>query len=265
MLDINDQRMSRESKWWLGVADLSSSSENEEKTDTEIGEENACVTSEEVILPLLARAPKGVSESAWVKFQELRGRRQKHERQITRRISKRRERISGKRSADNKPISESRGETRSKDCGTDAIGRCPDLRQVEDAQKDVCKEEIMSSVAPAGSASPTEETEQRWREVKRYVDVNEHVKGVDPGRYAAKSGLEKRIDDAVECGDFELAEQYSDHLAKRDFAVRVAKAFDCVDYVKRKNEEMDKRHRKRKRKLHWGFEGKHRWETKSNM
>ena len=55
-----------------------------------------------------------------------------------------------------------------------------------------------------------------WKEVKSFLTANDHLKGVDRGKYAPKSGLEKKVDNAIQQGDFETAEKLSDKLANRE-------------------------------------------------
>lgn len=49
-----------------------------------------------------------------------------------------------------------------------------------------------------------------------------------------QSGLEKEIDEAVAAGDVDKAEELSNYLASRNFAVRVSEAANARDYAKRK-------------------------------
>ncbi len=48
-----------------------------------------------------------------------------------------------------------------------------------------------------------------------------------------QSGLEEALDAAVEQGKLAQAAALSDTMATRDFASKVATAFDCADYVKK--------------------------------
>ena len=45
--------------------------------------------------------------------------------------------------------------------------------------------------------------------------------------------MEKALDTAVGRGNLEEAAAISDTIATREFASKVATAFDCVDYVKK--------------------------------
>ncbi|KAK3094994.1 hypothetical protein FSP39_008836 [Pinctada imbricata] len=55
-----------------------------------------------------------------------------------------------------------------------------------------------------------------WQEVKPFLTAKDNLKGTDPGKYAPKSGLEKKIDTAIKKGDFKTAEDLSDKLANRE-------------------------------------------------
>ena len=253
--------MSRGLKWWnlvdVSSTEVASSSEDEDKQDTE---ENEHKTPDDLGL---TKAPRGVAEPTWAKFQELQERRAKDKRDLSKML-KRRKRSVRKRPASQPPITD--GSERQVKI-SDNIGERAGKKGEGDERKYVCNEEatnIPAVVPNRLEPCESEDTKQRWTTVKDYFGCNSHLKGVDPGRHAPKSGLEEKIDCAIDSGDFELAELYSDTLAKRDFAVRVSKAFDCVEYVKKKS-EMERQQQKKKRKLQWGFEGKHRWETKSNM
>ncbi|XP_073858963.1 protein FAM204A isoform X2 [Macaca fascicularis] len=79
------------------------------------------------------------------------------------------------------------------------------------------------------------------------------------------SGLEKRIDQAVEEWNIEKAEELSNQLATRELGVKIAKAVACHNFVKAKKEVENSQAARKKKKLAWGFEAKKRWETKSNM
>jgi hypothetical protein len=48
---------------------------------------------------------------------------------------------------------------------------------------------------------------------------------------AFQSGLEKTLDKAIEEGDLEKAVKISDQLAGREFAIKIATAFDCLEYL----------------------------------
>ncbi|XP_046542710.1 protein FAM204A-like [Haliotis rubra] len=122
------------------------------------------------------------------------------------------------------------------------------------------KTEEKPSGAPSTSTSNTE-----WQEVRELLTVNDHLKGVDHGKHAPKTQLEKNVDAAIAGGDFEEAEQLSDHLSTREFGKRIADAIDARNYLQDKQKEAETAKAKKKKKLNWGFEHKQRWETKGNM
>lgn len=100
--------------------------------------------------------------------------------------------------------------------------------------------------------------------LNQYLGVNDHLKGINRGSAAPRTGLERKIDHAIELGEFNTAEKLSDRLATREFGTKIADAFTAKDYMEKKKLEEESSKRKKK-KLNWGFEQKHRWETKSNM
>jgi hypothetical protein len=89
--------------------------------------------------------------------------------------------------------------------------------------------------------------------------------------------------ECIERGEFEEAVEMSEKIAQREFSSKVATAFECRDYIKRKKVTYymsffdksvsnvyiqidDERKRRRKPpKLDWRFEPKQPWETKGNM
>ncbi|CAG8766356.1 30396_t:CDS:2 [Racocetra persica] len=99
----------------------------------------------------------------------------------------------------------------------------------------------------------------------KYVNMNSHLKGVDHGRLAPKGRLEKELDKAVESGELELASKISDQIAQRNYENTMREAIERKEYDERKKREEELKAKKKKPKLKWGFESKHRWETKSNM
>ncbi|CAG8591506.1 5997_t:CDS:2, partial [Dentiscutata heterogama] len=99
----------------------------------------------------------------------------------------------------------------------------------------------------------------------KYINMNSHLKGVDHGRLAPKGRLEKELDKAVANGDLDLASKISDQIAQRNYENTIQEAIECKEYDERKKREEELKAKKKKPKLKWGFESKHRWETKSNM
>eukprot|EP00057_Strongylocentrotus_purpuratus_P034597 XP_795869.3 PREDICTED: protein FAM204A [Strongylocentrotus purpuratus] len=125
-----------------------------------------------------------------------------------------------------------------------------------------------STSQPEGG--PPRKNSEHLDTLNEYLDVNSHIsQGVDHGHLAPdKSGLEKRLDEAIAEGDFEKAEKLSEDLSVRDLGCRIAKAANARDYMKWKaerEEEKAAKKRKKKKKLAWGFEIKNRWEMKANM
>ncbi|GAB1604767.1 protein FAM204A-like [Argonauta hians] len=137
------------------------------------------------------------------------------------------------------------------------------------SQKTVKAPQVKSSTVeiPAGQTSDCvdPESKKEWDELKQYLNVNSHLQYNPISTLAPKSGLEKQINEAVADGDFERAETLSDSLAQREFAVKITGSFDAREYLKRKKAEEMTARAKRKKKLHWGFEHKQRWEMKGNM
>uniref|UniRef100_A0A8C2RBR4 Family with sequence similarity 204 member A n=1 Tax=Capra hircus TaxID=9925 RepID=A0A8C2RBR4_CAPHI len=108
-------------------------------------------------------------------------------------------------------------------------------------------------------------SETQWKELTQYFGVNERFDPPVKRKKVEKSGLEKRIDQAVEEWNIEKAEELSNQLATRELGVKIAKAIACHNFVKAKKEAENSQVARKKKKLAWGFEAKKRWETKSNM
>ncbi|XP_029466357.1 protein FAM204A [Rhinatrema bivittatum] len=102
-------------------------------------------------------------------------------------------------------------------------------------------------------------------ELQQFFGINDKFQPPVSSKKDQKSGLEVSVDQAVDRGDIEEAEELSDALATREMGVKIAHAVACRNYVKAKQEEEASREVQKKRKLAWGFEAKKRWETKSNM
>nr|XP_028682743.1 protein FAM204A isoform X2 [Macaca mulatta] len=115
------------------------------------------------------------------------------------------------------------------------------------------------------SHSETSSNETQWKELTQYFGVNDRFDPPVKRKKVEKSGLEKRIDQAVEEWNIEKAEELSNQLATRELGVKIAKAVACHNFVKAKKEVENSQAARKKKKLAWGFEAKKRWETKSNM
>uniref|UniRef100_F7AY74 Family with sequence similarity 204 member A n=1 Tax=Callithrix jacchus TaxID=9483 RepID=F7AY74_CALJA len=121
------------------------------------------------------------------------------------------------------------------------------------------KQNLLSSFSEESS------NETQWKELTQYFGVNDRFDPPVKRKKVEKSGLEKRIDQAVDEWNIEKAEELSNHLATRELGVKIAKAVACHNFVKAKKEVENSQAARKKKKLAWGFEAKKRWETKSNM
>lgn len=115
------------------------------------------------------------------------------------------------------------------------------------------------------SHSEQSSSETQWKELTQYFGANDRFEPPVKQKKVEKSGLEKRIDQAVEEWDVEKAEELSNQLATRELGVKIAKAIACHKFVEAKKEAENSQAARKKKKLAWGFEAKKRWETKSNM
>ena len=77
--------------------------------------------------------------------------------------------------------------------------------------------------------------------------------------------LNEELDEAIKQKSFDKAEAISMQLVQHNFATKLMKGVECRDYVTRKAVEEERVKKKKKPKLHWGFEQKQRWESKGNM
>lgn len=116
-----------------------------------------------------------------------------------------------------------------------------------------------------GSNHVTPDVTSEWLNVKQHLNVNSHLSDETGGSEAPKSRLEQTINIAIAENEFELAEELSDRLANRDFATKVASAFDARKFIEKRKLEDAAKAAAKKKKLAWGFEHKRRWETKGNM
>lgn len=108
-------------------------------------------------------------------------------------------------------------------------------------------------------------TESSWLEVEPYLGINSHLTDDTGGSAAPKSGLELSINRAVALQEYDVAERLSDRLATRDFGVKIAEAIDAKRFTEKRKHDAAVKNAAKKKKLSWGFEPKHRWETKGNM
>ncbi|BFY98269.1 hypothetical protein BsWGS_01309 [Bradybaena similaris] len=111
------------------------------------------------------------------------------------------------------------------------------------------------------STSNTSAVEQ----LKDFININEHLHERDNSRPLPPTLLEHRINEAIKTGDFQAAESLSDHLATREMGEKIVSAIEAKRFMEQQEVNAVSAKAKRKRKLNWGFEPKHRWETKGNM
>ncbi|XP_061194254.1 protein FAM204A-like [Saccostrea echinata] len=104
-----------------------------------------------------------------------------------------------------------------------------------------------------------------WKSIKGFLNVNDHLKSTDPGKYGPKCSLEQKIDESIKEGDFKTAEELSDYMSTREFGKKIADAIDAKKFSQQLEEKKESNKEKKKKKLPWGFEHKQRWETKSAM
>ncbi|XP_005101135.1 protein FAM204A [Aplysia californica] len=98
-----------------------------------------------------------------------------------------------------------------------------------------------------------------------YMNVNQHLHQTDHSRPPPPTALETKIDAAIKSGNLKEAEELSDRLAGREAGEKIVAAIDAKNFLEDKKVQDQMQKAKRKRKLNWGFEPKHRWETKGNM
>jgi len=141
----------------------------------------------------------------------------------------------------------------------------------EKAQKKVAESSDHRMQVPSSSQCSAEAlqgnntTESSWLEIKPYLDINSHLNDNTGGSAAPKSGLELSINRAVALQEYDVAEQLSDRLATRDFGVKIAESIDAKRFIAKREHDTAVKKAAKKKKLAWGFEPKHRWETKGNM
>lgn len=118
----------------------------------------------------------------------------------------------------------------------------------------------------SATVGSTSEDQQKWQQVCPFLTVNDHLEGPVPhGSCGPKTELESLVEAAIADGDFEKAEMLSDHLANRQFAVKIADAFAAKRCAEEQEAKRRRDYVKRQAKLPWGFEAKERWQMKGNM
>eukprot|EP00002_Diphylleia_rotans_P029230 TRINITY_DN5941_c0_g1_i3.p1 TRINITY_DN5941_c0_g1~~TRINITY_DN5941_c0_g1_i3.p1 ORF type:complete len:223 (-),score=76.30 TRINITY_DN5941_c0_g1_i3:31-699(-) len=108
-------------------------------------------------------------------------------------------------------------------------------------------------------------TKDPLKELRPYMMVNRHLES-GPGSQALRKNpkLEKSLDDAILAKDFSKAQQISMRMAQEENSKVLKDAVDAKEYAEKRMEEREQEVKKR-RKVHWTFESKQRWETKGNM
>ncbi|XP_073537365.1 protein FAM204A [Phyllobates terribilis] len=102
--------------------------------------------------------------------------------------------------------------------------------------------------------------------LQEYFGVDERLNPPVSNKVMRKSRLEQNLDEALNKGDIQRAEELSDSLATREIAVKITKAAAYHQHMKAKEEPQSSQDTATKTKPPaWGFEAKKRWETKSNM
>lgn len=189
--------------------------------------------------------PQAVSEKIWQKFQVLKERTEI----ITKKSFK-------------KHINNQKNTVQLNDEGKNEILlKTKEEMTYSPTNTDQGKREKISAVSKSIPSSSISD----YEDVQQYFGVNDHLH-LDAGiSYRPKSSLEKQIDDAITSGNIDRAEILSDRLATRNFAVKVVEAVSARNYVKRQRDDNELYKSRKKKKLHWGFEHKQPWETKSNM
>ncbi|XP_072044192.1 protein FAM204A-like [Amphiura filiformis] len=188
--------------------------------------------------------PAGTSHQNWEKFQSLQKRRSKTKwvTDVTKssRYKKRRRR---KRRKSALHVQGDGQSSRSHCDQTDSKTAKIQSGSKEESQEVLCNSEPSSE----SSTSSKQQQQEHWGTLKKYLNVNDHLKRIDHGKYAPKSGMEKKLDEAVAAGDFEKAEEISEDLSKRELACKIAKAANARDYLAWKHEQDERREANKKK------------------
>ncbi|XP_077869699.1 protein FAM204A-like isoform X2 [Saccoglossus kowalevskii] len=202
-------------------------SEDSAENKTDFSAEEEHLSGDDDMKPHTSPA-KGISQTMLEKFQELQKRREEAAKEKIPEYKKGKRKRKRKHKRDPNSSSSSKGE--------------------DD------EEEVRKKVA-------------HWDNLKQYIGVNDHMKGVSHDRLIPTSGLEKEINKAISEGDISKAEDLSDRLEKRDLAEKVSQAIDAREYMARKKiqDEEKKAKKGKKNKPAWTFEAKERWEMKAAM
>ncbi|XP_051883351.1 protein FAM204A isoform X3 [Pristis pectinata] len=182
--------------------------------------------------------PSGVSLQLWKKFQELKERRKAIAQPSLKKRVRRKRKIAAAEGLIN--------------VGRNSEEPSIKMQKSEEEQKTETESELAMR-------------EAHWNELRQYFGANDRFKSPACSTSRSKTSLEKNLDKAIATGDIDEAERLSDNLAVRKLGVQIAKAVDCRDFAKAKQEAEASQQALKKKQLAWGFEAKKRWETKSNM
>ncbi|XP_038677955.1 protein FAM204A [Scyliorhinus canicula] len=183
--------------------------------------------------------PAGVSLQLWKKFQELKERRNSITKTSFTKKARRKRKAAGAGGLTN-------------------VGRDEEESSAKMQKSEQERENVSES-------SELNVREAHWSELKQYFGANDRFETPACSAPLLKTNLEKNLDKAIATGDVEEAEKLSDSLAVRELGLKIAKAANCRDFAKVKEESEASQQAQKKKQLAWGFEAKRRWETKSNM
>lgn len=145
-----------------------------------------------------------------------------------------------------------------------------EIRRSQKILKKVMKDPWLKVAVEDNAQSLSKEVEEdkrvEWKNIKPFLSINEHLHGpISHGHCGPKTELEHQIEDCIKEGDFEKAELLSDTLANREFAVKIAHAFEAEKYQEKLKKQKAFENEKAKKKLRWMFDSKERWQMKGNM
>lgn len=215
-------------------------------------------------LPLTDSSLPGISKKTWDRFCALKERRERQSHRST-----------AKRISDIKSTLASKIEAEF--CSADELAalqknsvelsllRCEEKQQKRATRSSDNRLQVSSTGKCPEGLKRLNSAESSWLEVKPYLGINSHLSNDTGGSAAPKSGLELSINRAVALQEYEVAEQLSDKLATRNFGVKIVEAIDAKRFIAKREHDAAVTKAAKKKKLAWGFEPKHRWETKGNM
>eukprot|EP01097_Dermamoeba_algensis_P005568 TRINITY_DN3538_c0_g1_i1.p1 TRINITY_DN3538_c0_g1~~TRINITY_DN3538_c0_g1_i1.p1 ORF type:complete len:259 (+),score=91.67 TRINITY_DN3538_c0_g1_i1:80-856(+) len=130
-----------------------------------------------------------------------------------------------------------------------------------------------SSVSTPSLTSHEQETKKpsdaMIKSLAPFLNCNTELKNFDfasGGRFTGTTDDERRLKIALDEGDFEKAQELNDKIQTSESAHRLLLAIQSKKYFDDVNEgEREKSQKNKKKRLHWGFDSKERWERKGNM